>query len=99
MQPVEIEATSLTPEEWFFLHQLYGKVPGARPEHVKAMHESLAGLTTQQAETKFLLGREAFRARGAIVDRVQPDGSVGFQFIGRIITRLTRVDPKQILKG
>ena len=89
--PVEIDATTLSYEEWFFLWAAFGQKPEAKITDIAEWRRRSVGMTPQQKQTTFHIGLDSMIQRGAI--RVIPTASEQPEYEGnfRIISRVREV--------
>lgn len=103
---VEIDATELTYEEWFFLWCMQGTRPDAKMHHIAEYQKRVLGMTPQQKQMTLRLGLEALVARGFITYVVDADGNPVkdadgqpvFEAHGRVISRMREAKPTVSLK-
>lgn len=91
-KPVEIDATTLSYEEWFFLWAAFGQKAEAKLTDIAEWNRRSAGLTPQQKQMTFRLGLDSMLQRGAI--RVVPssiEGEPEYEGNFRIISRIREV--------
>lgn len=94
---LELDAATLTREEWFFLAAAFGQRPGASRRDISEWHRQALGLPKAQQHVIFKQGLESLIARGFIVQERDQNGSLVFdrtgqpvyKGVGRIVSRVT----------
>ncbi len=97
---VEIDATTLSYPEWFFLWAAMGAKPDANLNELTEWRKRSLGMTPAQKHAVFQDGFESLRARGYIVQDTDEHGALLFhaeqpvyKIVGRIISRVTEFKP------
>lgn len=101
--PLELDASELTYEEWFFLWTAFGQMPGAGLERINEFRKRTLGMSRKEQLVKVRLGLEALMARGFIRQARGKNGALLFDdkqqpvYEGvpgaRVVTRTTHVTP------
>lgn len=99
--PLELDASELSYEEWFFLWAAFGQKPQASLKDIAEWNKRSLGLTPQQKQVTVRLGLESLVARGFIVQDRDANGSLVydqqgqpvFKGVGRIVSRIREVKP------
>lgn len=90
--PVEIDATTLTYEEWFFIWAAMGAAPDASLSHIGEWRKRSLGMSPQQKQLTFRLGFESLVQRGAIKQvGTSPDGQPEYQHNFKVVSRIREV--------
>lgn len=108
-KPVEIDAATLTPAEWFFLWAANGVKPDAKQADQLEWHKRSLGMSQARKLLVFREGFESLKGRGFIVqerdasgrpvyDNSEPPQPV-FKCLGRIVSRVTAVPPTKVPNG
>lgn len=103
--PVEVDATDLTREEWFFLHAAFGQRPDASLRDAHEWQKQSLGLPRAEQQLLFRLGLDRLMARGVIAQETDKDGKPVFDAQGqpvlvgrgRIVSRVQPVEAKRII--
>lgn len=101
---VEVDASTLTYPEWFFLWAANGTKPDANLKDSHEWHKRSLGMSQKDKLVVFREGFEALQARGFIVQDTKPDGSPAFdetkqppepiwKCVGRIVSRVQSFSP------
>lgn len=100
---VEVEASTLTDEEWLFVHHYRSLQPGASVREKTRFRESRLSLSDNQLQVKLQIAVESFMARGAIIAVTDEHGEQVlspqtkqpvYTWVGKIISRLVLVNPR-----
>ena len=100
--PMELDASELTYEEWFFLWAAFAQMPGAGLARISEFRQRALGMSAKEKQLKFRLGMEALMARGFIRQAKDKNGKLLtdphtqqpiFEGVGRIITRTRTIEP------
>lgn len=88
-KPVEIDATTLSYEEWFFLWAAFGQKPEAKLTDIAEWRRRSVGMTPQQKQMTFHMGLDSMIQRGAIrliptTKSEQPEYEGNFRIVSRI---------------
>ncbi len=99
----EIDASTLTYPEWFFLWAANGTKPDSNLQESNEWHRRSLGMSQKEKTVVFRQGFEALHARGFIVQDTNADGSLKFdqsnppqpvwKCVGRIVSRITSFNP------
>lgn len=90
--PIEIDATELTYEEWFFVWAAMGQAPDANMTQVNEWRQRSLGMSPHQKQVTFRLGFESLIQRGAIKQvGTSPDGQPEYQHNFRVVSRVREV--------
>lgn len=98
---LELDASELTYEEWFFLWAAFGQKPDASLKAMTEWRTRSMGMSQQQKVVTFRTGLESLLARGFIVQERDKDGrpvtdqqgQPVYVGKGRIVSRLTMAAP------
>jgi len=98
---VEVDATSLTYPEWFFMWAAFGQKPDANLKDANEWHKRSLGMSQKEKLTVFRDGLTGLMSRGVIAQAKDKDGSPVFDEqnepvyvgVGRIVSRVTSFSP------
>lgn len=100
---VEVDASTLTYPEWFFLWAANGLKPDANLKDSHEWHKRSLGMSQKDKQVVFREGFEALMSRGFIVQDKAADGSLLFdqneppqpvwKCVGRIVSRVQSFNP------
>lgn len=98
---LEVDASELSYEEWFFLWGAFGQKPDASLKDIGEWRKRSLGMTPAQQQVTMRLGLEALIQRGFIVHERDASGSLLFdeqgrpvyKGVGRIVSRIRSVQP------
>jgi hypothetical protein len=99
---VEVDASSLTYPEWFFLWAAFGQKPDANLKDANEWHKRSLGMSQKEKLVMFREGLEGLMSRGVIAQAKNKDGSPAFDAVtnqaiyvgvGRIVSRVTGFGP------
>jgi hypothetical protein len=90
--PLEIDATELSYEEWFFVWAAMGQAPDANMSQIGEWRQRSLGMTPHQKQMTFRVGFESLIQRGAIKQvGTAPDGQPEYQHNFRVVSRVREV--------
>lgn len=90
--PLEIDSTTLTYEEWFFIWAAMGFKPDANMKELTEWRQRSLGMTPQQKQLTFRLGFDSLFQRGAIKQvGTSPDGQPEYKHNFRVVSRIREV--------
>ena len=97
---VDIDASELTQEEWFFLRAVLGMKPGATLEQISEWQKIAFAKPRRQQMEIISNGMASLMARGFVViemdDKGSPktdaDGMPVFKITGNVVSRIRHVD-------
>lgn len=100
-KPLELDASDLTYEEWFFLWTAFGQKPDASMKDAAEWRKRSLGMTRAQQMVTMRLGLESLLQRGFIVQERDANGSLVYdqtgqpvyKGVGRIVSRIRSVQP------
>ena len=91
-KPLELDATTLTYEEWFFIWAAFGQKPDASLKDVGEWSKRSLGMTPQQKQMTFRVGLESLIQRGAVkLGDKTPEGEQEFIPNFRVVSRIREV--------
>lgn len=91
-KPIEIDATTLSYEEWFFLWASFGQKTEAKLTDIAEWNRRSAGMTQQQKTLTFRLGLDSMLQRGAVrVVGTTPEGQPVYEPNFRVVSRIREV--------
>lgn len=99
--PMELDASELTYDEWFFVWAVSGTRPNAKPQHIHEWHTRTIGMNEAQKRQCMQRGLESLIGRGFVVpdtdtdgrQLVDPQGQPVFKIAGNIVSRIRDVTP------
>ena len=97
---VDVDASELTQEEWFFLRAVLGMKPGATLEQISEWQKLAFAKPRRQQMEIISNGMSSLMARGFIVVETDDTGSVKtnqdgmpiFKVMGNVVSRIRHVD-------
>jgi hypothetical protein len=90
--PVELDASTLTYEEWFFVWAAVGYKPDASLKDLSEWRQRSLGMSSRQKDLTFRLGFDSLLQRGAIKQvGTSADGQPEYQHNFRIVSRIREV--------
>lgn len=104
--PVEVDASELTYEEWFFLWNYFGDNPQSSMQHAMEWKRRSLGVPRAKQAALVEAGSYALLARGVLSYVLDEHGNVvknaegkpDVQMTGRIVSRMRHVQPTVTLK-
>ena len=99
---VDVDASELTNEEWFFLRAVIGMKPGATLDHISEWQKTAFAMPRRQQMELISAGMASLMARGFIVVETDANGNTLahengnpiFKVMGNVVSRVRHVDPK-----
>lgn len=96
--PVELDSTTLTYEEWFFVWAASGTKPEASLKDMTEWRQRSLGMSEAQKRMTFRIGLESLLQRGAILitgtnENNQPVYETNFRIVSRIREVQSAVPP------
>lgn len=90
--PIEIDSTTLTYEEWFFIWAAVGYKPDANLKDLTEWRQRSLGMPEAQKRTTFRLGFDSLIQRGAIKQvGTDANGQPEYQHNFRVVSRVREV--------
>lgn len=99
---LEVDAATLTREEWFFLWVAFGQKPDASLRDIHEYRTRTLGMPRAEQQTIMLVGMEKLKERGVIVQERDREGKLVFDKAtgqpvwvgrGRVVTRVEHSGP------
>lgn len=103
---LELDASELTPPEWFFLITAFGLRPGADLTAISEYHRVALGKSRKDQMDLVRTGMESLLARGFIrhaknaqgMPQYDAAGQPVYEGVGRIVRRVRAVNPADLMK-
>ena len=87
--PVEVDASTLTPDEWFVVYALRGLAPDSSLDKIAEFQKRSFAMSPQQKQATFRSGMESLIARGLVGPAVDREGAVMTDANGDTIYEVT----------
>lgn len=102
--PVEVDASTLGPDEWFVVYALRGLAPDSNLDRIAEFRKRSFAMTPAQKHLSFRSGVESLMARGLIGPVTNADGSpqtdaegnVVYEVKGKLVYRVKQVSPPSL---